>query len=78
MQEDFSPAVLAPRPQNNVWSGKKMDELGGPWSSSPLLEVTQTTFSGLEDRSLGTCFKDDGKVTSRVQSASEAGPSKGP
>lgn len=26
-----------------------MDELGGPWSSSLLLEVTQTTFRGLGD-----------------------------
>lgn len=49
MQEDFSPTVLAPSPQDNVWGGKKMDELGGPWSSRPLLEVTQITFRSLGD-----------------------------
>lgn len=67
MQEDFSRTVLAPSSPNNVWSGKKMDEFGGPWSSSLLLEVTQTTFRGLGGyRSLGTSFKDDRKVTSGV------------
>lgn len=49
MQEDFSRTVLAPSPQDNVWGDKKMDELGYLWSSSTVLEVTQTTFRGLGD-----------------------------
>lgn len=34
-------------PKSNVQSGKKKDELDGPWSISLLSEGTQTAFQGL-------------------------------
>ena len=42
-----SPAELVLSPQSNVQSGKKRDEWVAQWPISPLLEVTQISFSGL-------------------------------
>lgn len=46
-REGFSPTVLVHSPKNNVLSGKKRDELDGPWPISPLLDVTSVAFRGL-------------------------------